>query len=49
MENWGLATYTEPDFLIGQESTIKNEISAVRVIAHEISHMWFGNWVTCKW
>lgn len=49
MENWGLAIYRESNFLHNVNSSQKTEMSVVRVIAHEISHMWFGNLVTPKW
>ena len=50
MENWGLITYreialiTDPDTI----STSAKEYIAT-VIAHEISHQWFGNLVTMQW
>lgn len=50
MENWGLITYreialiTDPDTV----STSTKEYIAT-VIAHEISHQWFGNLVTMQW
>ena len=50
MENWGLAVYLETNFLFKENvSTQTTEINVVRIIAHEISHMWFGNLVTPKW
>ncbi|CAF0852077.1 unnamed protein product [Brachionus calyciflorus] len=49
MENWGLAIYKEANFLFNDKSTQTTESNVVRVIAHEISHMWFGNLVTPKW
>lgn len=50
MENWGLVTYREP-YLLADPATISQsgkEIIAM-VIAHEISHQWFGNLVTMRW
>lgn len=50
MENWGLVTYREP-YLLADPATISQsgkELIAM-VIAHEISHQWFGNLVTMRW
>ena len=49
MENWGLITYKESKFLHNKNSSQSTELDVVSVIAHEISHMWFGNLVTPKW
>lgn len=50
MENWGLITYREIALLADPKTT---SISSMRyvatVIAHELSHQWFGNLVTMKW
>lgn len=50
MENWGLITYREVALIADPKTT---SISAKRyvamVIAHELSHQWFGNLVTMKW
>ena len=50
MENWGLITYREIALLADPKTT---SISAKRyiamVVAHELSHQWFGNLVTMKW
>lgn len=50
MENWGLVTYRETGLLFSEEHTsniYKKNIATV--IAHEFTHMWFGDLVTCKW
>ncbi|CAB3384997.1 Hypothetical predicted protein [Cloeon dipterum] len=50
MENWGMVTYEETCMLY-EESTseiISKELVTV-VVAHELSHQWFGNLVTMKW
>ncbi|CAG2180050.1 unnamed protein product, partial [Oppiella nova] len=50
MENWGLITFRETAMLYHEdESTSANKMATIAVIAHEITHMWFGNLVTCKW
>ncbi|XP_072394101.1 glutamyl aminopeptidase-like [Diabrotica undecimpunctata] len=46
MENWGIVSYGEP-FLLYPYSLYKQTI--LGTIAHELSHMWFGNYVTTKW
>ncbi|XP_017007630.2 aminopeptidase N [Drosophila takahashii] len=51
MENWGLIIYSD-DVLI-QEAGYSDDWSdkefAIRIIAHETSHMWFGDSVTFSW
>lgn len=50
MENWGLVTYRESIMLINdRSSSIESKQQAVLVIAHELSHQWFGNLVTMEW
>ena len=49
MENWGLVTYRESQFLCDESSSISTKKAAVRTITHELSHQWFGNLVTMKW
>ena len=49
MENWGLITYRESALLAGEKSDIDSRQQVVKVIAHELSHQWFGNLVTMKW
>lgn len=50
MENWGLITYREVCLLVDptKTSTSTKEMVAT-VIAHELSHQWFGNLVTMRW
>ena len=50
MENWGLITYREIALIADPDtiSTSAKEYIAT-VIAHEISHQWFGNLVTMQW
>lgn len=50
MENWGLLTYRETNQLYDENFTTdltKQRIAAV--IAHEQTHMWFGDLVGCQW
>lgn len=50
MENWGLITYREIALLADPKSTsIASKRYIATVIAHELSHQWFGNLVTMKW
>ncbi len=49
MENWGLVTYRESCMLAGPSSAISDKQFIATVIAHELSHQWFGNLVTMAW
>lgn len=50
MENWGLITYREVALLADPRTTsISSKHYIATVIAHELSHQWFGNLVTMKW
>jgi len=50
MENWGLVTYREVALLADPKTTsLANKHQAATIIAHELSHQWFGNLVTMKW
>lgn len=50
MENWGLVTYREIALLADPKTTsVSSKHYVATVIAHELSHQWFGNLVTMKW
>lgn len=49
MENWGLITYRETALLAGKNTSIPARRYIATVIAHELSHQWFGNLVTMQW
>jgi len=50
MENWGLITYREMCLLVDPANTsVATKEYVATVIAHELSHQWFGNLVTMRW
>ena len=49
MENWGLVTYRESCLLVDKTTTESSKQYVATVIAHELSHQWFGNLVTMEW
>ena len=50
MENWGLLTYREICLLAHPEKTSQSMREFVAmIVAHEVSHQWFGDLVTMKW
>ncbi len=50
MENWGLITYREIALLADPNtSSIDSKHYIAEVVAHELSHQWFGNLVTMEW
>lgn len=50
MENWGLITYREIALLADPDNrSVSSEQYVSLVVAHELSHQWFGNLVTMKW
>ncbi len=50
MENLGLITYRDSALLLDEpNSGLAERGSVADVIAHEISHMWFGDLVTMAW
>lgn len=50
MENWGLITYRESCLLADPKNTSESSRRYIStVIAHELSHQWFGNLVTMQW
>ncbi len=48
MENPGAVTISE-DFLFRSRVTVGERRTRAMVLAHEMSHMWFGNLVTMRW
>ena len=49
MENWGLVTYRESCLLVDKSTTLSARQYVATVVAHELSHQWFGNLVTMAW
>lgn len=50
MENWGLITGRTSSFLYDDVlSGVAAKFTVVRTVAHEASHLWFGDLVTFKW
>lgn len=50
MENWGLIIYRETSILFDDvDSSFVVQQNVARLIAHECTHMWFGNFVTPDW
>ncbi|GFR77968.1 puromycin-sensitive aminopeptidase [Elysia marginata] len=50
MENWGLVTYRESCLLVDPvSSSAKTRNYVALIVAHELSHNWFGNLVTMNW
>lgn len=50
MENWGCITFREQALLVDPKNTslpMKQYIA--NVVAHELTHQWFGNLVTMQW
>ncbi|KAJ2632705.1 hypothetical protein GGF44_003773, partial [Coemansia sp. RSA 1694] len=49
MENWGLVLFRTVRLFITAQTSLWIRQKAVYVIAHELSHQWFGNLVTMAW
>ncbi len=50
MENWGLITFREQALLIDEtNSSLPMRQYVASVVAHELTHQWFGNLVTMQW
>ena len=49
MENPGMVTLADELFLYRSRTTEGNRRLRAQVIAHEMSHMWFGDLVTMRW
>jgi puromycin-sensitive aminopeptidase len=50
MENAGLITYRELALLLDPATaSLAQKKRVAEVVTHELSHQWFGNWVTMTW
>jgi len=49
MEHAGAIFYNSASLLLEETATQDQELNRASVIAHETSHMWFGDLVTMKW
>ncbi len=49
MENWGLITFREQTLLVDEKTSISTKQYVAIVVAHELTHQWFGNLVTMRW
>ena len=49
MENWGLVTFRENSLLVERTTSSNAQFQAVAtIVAHEISHQWFGKFTSCN-
>ncbi|MDO4754978.1 MAG: M1 family aminopeptidase [Parabacteroides sp.] len=49
MEHTGATLYTDGRMFLNEQPTLNERLSRSSLIAHETSHMWFGDFVTMKW
>lgn len=49
MENWGLITFREQLLLCDDHTSLSTKQYIAIVVAHELTHQWFGNLVTMRW
>jgi len=49
MEHPGSIFYKSSSLMLDESATLNQELGRARLIAHEVSHMWFGNLVTMSW
>lgn len=50
MENWGCITFREQALLVDPANTsLSLKQYVAMVVAHELTHQWFGNLVTMRW
>lgn len=49
MEHTGATLYNDRRIFLGPDPTTDELLSRASLIAHETSHMWFGDYVTMRW
>ena len=49
MENPGMVTFSEEQFVYRSRATEGQRSHRAKVIAHEMAHMWFGDLATLRW
>lgn len=49
MEHTGATFYNDNSLFLSKNATAASHLSRAKLIAHETSHMWFGDYVTMEW
>lgn len=49
MEHTGATFYNDNTIFLPSQPTLQERLSRSNLIAHETSHMWFGDYVTMRW
>ena len=49
MEHTGATLYNDNVMFLNEHPTLEEELERAKLIAHETSHMWFGDFVTMNW
>ena len=49
MEHVGAILYNDMSMFLNENATLDEKLQRVKLIAHETSHMWFGDDVTMEW